>query len=463
MNILKITILIAFICFIFPFGVITVYAAVSSVGEINVEGNDQGKVLASSKATLIGTLIIDRSLAEPGEEIKTIEFALPTGFTANPKEVIEVLLNAKAADYTPNISGASLRIELVELILDVNTISQITFKVSTPSVTTQRAAFRVRLRNFWDDVIGDYVRPGQADGKRNNDSFTLAVVPNIPPPTPMGMKVQTEPTGENDVIITWEKSTDPDVSGYFIYRDNDLLEKVAGIETTKFSDINVPAGTHTYTIEAYKGTGQLISPKTPSQSVNVGADLKPPEPPVNFTIKLIADGVELKWKASPTADVVQYVVYFGTSENNMELVKDLKRESNQVEYGFTDRRPLKIGRFIYAVEAVDEAANKSPLAIQELRISNKPYPNPFTPLSSNPRFNRVTFSARGLEEAESEFTVKIYDIDGGLVKELITTSGEQELKWDGKNEDGELVESGVYIYQLQVGERYATGTVIVAK
>ncbi len=180
-------------------------------------------------------------------------------------------------------------------------------------------------------------------------------------------------------------------------------------------------------------------------------------------VSLIADGVELKWKASPTADVVQYVVYFGTSENNMELVKDLKRESNQVEYGFTDRRPLKIGRFIYAVEAVDEAANKSPLAIQELRISNKPYPNPFTPLSSNPRFNRVTFSARGLEEAESEFTVKIYDIDGGLVKELITTSGEQELNWDGKNEDGELVESGVYIYQLQVGERYATGTVIVAK
>lgn len=463
MNILKITILIAFICFIFPFGVITAHAAVSSVGEINVEGNDQGKVLASSKATLIGTLIIDRSLAEPGEEIKTIEFVLPTGFTANPKEVIEVLLNSKTVDYTPNVSGASLRIELVELILDVNTIAQITFKVSTPSVTTQRAAFRVRLRNFWDDVIGDYVRPGQADGKRNNDSFTLAVVPNIPPPTPMGMKVQVDPTGENDVIITWEKSTDPDVSGHFVYRDNDPRVNVAGIETIKFLDINVPAGTHTYTIEAYKGTGQLISPKTPSQSVNVGADRKPPEPPVNFTIKLTADGVELKWEASPTADVVKYVVSFGTSENNMELVKDLKRESNQVEYGFTDRRPLKIGRFIYAVEAVDEAANKSPLAIQELRISNKPYPNPFTPLSSNPRFNRVTFSARGLEEAEGEFTVKIYDIGGGLVKELITTSGEQELNWDGKNEDGELVESGVYIYQLQVGERYATGTVVVAK
>ena len=88
----------------------------------------------------------------------------------------------------------------------------------------------------------------------------------------------------------------------------------------------MPAGTHTYTIEAYKGTGQLVSPKTSPQTVHVGADLKAPEPPVNFTIKLIADGVELKWQDSPTADVVKYVVSFGTSENNMELVKDFPKE-----------------------------------------------------------------------------------------------------------------------------------------
>ena len=166
MDKIRIIILTAFIFLAFFSKIIIVHAAVTSIGEINVEGNDQGKVLASSKATLIATLIIDRSLAEPGEEIKTIEFVMPAGFSADPSEVTEVLLNAKASDFTPEVSGASLRIELAELILDVNTVSKIVFKVSTPSVTMKNATFLVRLRNFHDEAIGDFVRPGPAEEGR---------------------------------------------------------------------------------------------------------------------------------------------------------------------------------------------------------------------------------------------------------------------------------------------------------
>jgi flagellar hook assembly protein FlgD len=463
MNKLKITILAAFIFLTLLSKIIAVNAAVTSIGEINVEGNNEGKMLASSTATLIATLIIDRSLAEPGEEIKTIEFVMPSGFSADPSEVEEVLLNAEPADYTPRVSGTLLRIELAELILDVNTIATIVFKVNTPNVTMKSARFLVRLRNFHDEAIGDFVRPGPSDGKKNNDSFTLIVIPNIPPPTPTGFSVKTDPTGENDVFISWEKSTDPDVSGYFIYRDNNPRINVVGIEKTTFTEINVPPGTHTYTVEAYKGSGQLVSPKTQTQTVNVSEDVKAPQSPVNFTLKLIGDGVELKWQASPTADVVRYVVSFGKSMGNLELIRELEVETGKEEYGFTDRRQLEIGRFIYSVEAMDEAQNRSEPAIQELRLLDKPYPNPFTPLSSNPEFNRVTFSARGLGDVEGEFTVKLYNIDGILVKELIAPPGERELMWDGKNDNGDLVESGVYIYQIQVGEKFSTGTVIVAK
>ena len=415
----KITLLMAFIFLLFFSKIITADSAVTSIGEINVEGNNQGKVLASSKATLIATIIIDRSLAEPGEEIKTIEFVMPSGFSADPSEVTEVVLNAKDSDFTPKVSGASLRIELAELILDVNTVAEIVFKVSTPSVTMKNARFLVRLRNFHDEAIGDFVRPGPADGKPNNDSFTLTVIPNIPPPALTGLNVEVDPTGENDVFITWQRSTDPDVSGYFIYRDNNPHINVVGIDTSTFREINVPSGTHAYTIEAYKGSGQLVSPKTETQTVNVSEDRKAPESPLNFTVKLIGDGVELKWQSSPTVDVVKYVVSFGESMDGLQSIRDLEAETDKVEYGFTDRRLLEIGRFIYSVEAVDEAQNKSEPAIQELRLLDKPYPNPFTPLSSDPRFNRVTFSARGFGDVEGEFPVKGYNIDGITVKELV--------------------------------------------
>ena len=56
------------------------YGAVTSVGEINVVGETKGVVPASSTVPLIVTLVVDRSLAEPGEEIKTIEIELPPGF-----------------------------------------------------------------------------------------------------------------------------------------------------------------------------------------------------------------------------------------------------------------------------------------------------------------------------------------------------------------------------------------------
>ena len=124
---------------------------------------------------------------------------------------------------------------------------------------------------------------------------------------------------------------------------------------------------------------------------------------------------------------------------------------------------MSIGSFTYAVIAIDEEDNASAPVKKKLRIFDKPYPNPFTPLSPDEDFNRIVFPARALEETSGEFTVLIFDIDGMLVKTLTALPGETELIWDGRDEAGEIVESGVYVYQLQVGESFKTGTLIVAK
>ena len=124
---------------------------------------------------------------------------------------------------------------------------------------------------------------------------------------------------------------------------------------------------------------------------------------------------------------------------------------------------MSIGSFTYAVIAIDEADNKSAPIQKKLRIFDKPYPNPFTPLSSDEDFNQVVFPARAIEDASGEFTVRIYAIDGMLIKTLTALPGETKLTWDGRDEAGEIVESGVYVYQLQIAESFKTGTVIVAK
>ena len=66
------------------------------------------------------------------------------------------------------------------------------------------------------------------------------------------------------------------------------------------------------------------------------------------------------------------------------------------------------------------------------------YPNPFN--------NRVYVKYNIPEN--SNVTINIFDLSGGIVKELVKgkyNGGEYIVSWDGKNEDGKLVSSGVYL------------------
>ena len=462
--------------FIVLFGSLTTIgsdAAVTSTGEINVKDEDFGRVPASTTVTLIVTLIIDRSLAEPGEEIKTIEILLPSGFSVEPTNFRSFSRDGEELTPRPKPEtvGNSLRIVLDEAITDFrNTVNEIIFDSRTPNTTANQVTFRVRLRNLRDQPLGPFIKPGNADGKSNNNDFTLQVLPNIPPEAVKGFSAESDPTGENDVTIRWRRSEDPDVSGHLIYRDSDTLievkvEQNSRRETEIFPDVNVPPGRHTYAIEAYKGTKLLKSDRSQAISVLVSEDTARPEPPERLTVVGSSDGVGLTWNNSPSRDVTAFQIFFGTSPGQLNPLPngEILVDSDKAEYEFTDPRTLRVGVFIYAVEAIDEAGNRSRQTTQTLRILGEPFPNPFTPLSDNTNFNRVVFPARAIENAEGEFIVLIFDTNGALIKELKAAPGDRELKWDGKDNNGDFVESGVYVYQMQVGEDFKVGTVIVAK
>jgi uncharacterized delta-60 repeat protein len=73
------------------------------------------------------------------------------------------------------------------------------------------------------------------------------------------------------------------------------------------------------------------------------------------------------------------------------------------------------------------------------------YPNPFNP------FTKIEFTL-----ARSGFvTLRIYDTLGRRVRTLVSeelSSGYKLVMWDGKNDAGDEVASGVYFYQLKVGD-----------
>ena len=100
---------------------------------------------------------------------------------------------------------------------------------------------------------------------------------------------------------------------------------------------------------------------------------------------------------------------------------------------------IKFTTLIPLVVSVDERNNKS--LIPDKYTLSQNYPNPFNP---DTRI-RYTLPEAGL------VTLKIYRIDGELVRTIqddYQSAGVYEKVWDGRNDHGTIVSSGVYFYRI---------------
>ncbi len=94
---------------------------------------------------------------------------------------------------------------------------------------------------------------------------------------------------------------------------------------------------------------------------------------------------------------------------------------------------------------------------------DKGYPRPrvFTP-NGDGNNEQVTFEYENIDE--NSIVCWIYDIKGSAVRQLdIVGGGEDKFTWDGKDEGGNIVPSGIYIYQIEVEGQTINGTIVLAK
>jgi flagellar hook assembly protein FlgD len=91
------------------------------------------------------------------------------------------------------------------------------------------------------------------------------------------------------------------------------------------------------------------------------------------------------------------------------------------------------------------------------------YPNPFNPST------KITFTVHGSQfivRSPIPTTLKIYNVRGELVRTLVNEPkrpGIREVIWDGKDEDGNSVASGIYFYQLKTDSYCQTRKMILLK
>jgi len=84
------------------------------------------------------------------------------------------------------------------------------------------------------------------------------------------------------------------------------------------------------------------------------------------------------------------------------------------------------------------------------------YPNPFNPSTT------ISFTLPSPSRAELD----VYSITGQRIRTLVSgiqSSGKHSILWDGRDDSGKAVSSGVYLSRLVMGKKVAVGRMLLLK
>ena len=104
------------------------------------------------------------------------------------------------------------------------------------------------------------------------------------------------------------------------------------------------------------------------------------------------------------------------------------------------------------------AGLESEAQIPEEYTLSQNFPNPFNPSTT------IEFGVPG--EAFQDVSLKVFNVLGQAVKELVNAqlpAGRHSVIWNGKDNLGAQVSSGVYFYQLNAGEFVAIKKLVLMK
>jgi len=121
---------------------------------------------------------------------------------------------------------------------------------------------------------------------------------------------------------------------------------------------------------------------------------------------------------------------------------------------YADGERVEWGMFLHDAERTQFYGFEDPVGVHDspgwvdahpLKLEQN-HPNPFNPLTT------ITYEIPGVRSDERRVTLTIYSVDGSAVRTLVdrvAQPGRQSVVWDGRDDGGRRVASGVYFYRLR--------------
>jgi len=167
---------------------------------------------------------------------------------------------------------------------------------------------------------------------------------------------------------------------------------------------------------------------------------------------IIFDGIELAGKGNPTANK-GFVIFMIDPKPNLAIGTLIQ---NTAAITFDYNEPVVTNTVVNKIVAIPCQVIGVGSRVPTTNSLGQNYPNPFNP---------TTTIAYGLAAPE-RVTISVYNINGALVKTLVSDTkpaGWYSVDWDGRNQAGNPVASGVYLSRMTAGSFVETKKLVLLK
>ena len=180
--------------------------------------------------------------------------------------------------------------------------------------------------------------------------------------------------------------------------------------------------------------------------------------------------VVLEWVTATETNNFGFEIQRKTLQNdNWDIVGTVEGKGTTTtphKYSYTDKT-VDIGTYYYRLKQIDFDGSFE--LSDEIKIDVRPpktfslyqnYPNPFNPETI------IRYRIPQLDRTSILVELKIYNLLGDEVRTLVQTdqdAGYYSVTWDGKNNHGQTVSAGTYIYRLRAGNFIKTNKMLILR
>ncbi len=262
---------------------------------------------------------------------------------------------------------------------------------------------------------------------------------------------------------------------------------VASVKITGITNPSGTAGLQWRTTTPNTTLVTTLAPTSPWNQTNISAngtysnpgDVSLPVDLTAFTAVAEADKIVLKWTTQSEVNNLGFEVYRSGEETgayamiasfeNTPALQGGGNSNTAREYTYEDAIISNGGTYWYQIADVDyqgvrtfhgPVSAQAPDLIPEAYALRPNYPNPFNPETT------IRFEVPADPASNGKIALTIYNNLGMVVRILVSGSvqpGIHTVKWDGRNDRGDQMASGVYFLRLQAGSFVQTQKMLLIR